>query len=56
MLIIGQNYIETKTRSRFPEERLFHIIRESVNGPNWSKFDYYENVSANLRAVKDKLN
>ena len=51
----AQNYIKTKSRNRLSEDRLSQIIRVSVNGPDWSKFDHYENVAANFRAVKERL-
>ena len=48
-----QNYQKSKTRNRLGEERLDEIMRVSINGPHFAKFDY-ENAAANFMAMQDR--
>lgn len=47
--------METKLRNRPGENRLNELVRISVNGPDFSVFDYYEDAAQHFRVVKDRL-
>ena len=50
----AQNLIKTKHRASLTEDRMKQLTRISINGPDFSVFDYYENAAQNFRVVRDR--